>query len=34
MLKKAKKALFYIPQEVLFYFDLKLGNFFFFGLNG
>lgn len=34
MLKKKTKTLFFIPPEILFYFDLKLGNFYFFSLNG
>ena len=34
MLKKISKALFFIPPEIKFYFDLKLFNFFFFGLSG
>jgi hypothetical protein len=34
MLKKKNKTLFFIPPEILFYFDLKLGNFYFFSLNG
>lgn len=34
MLKKKNKTLFFIPPEILYYFDLKLSNFFFFGLNG
>ena len=34
MLKKKSKTLFFIPPEILFYLDLKLGNFYFFSLNG
>ena len=34
MLKKYNKSLFFIPPEIIFYLDLKLLNFFFFGISG
>lgn len=34
MLKKINKALFFIPPEIVFFFDSKTFNFFFFGVVG
>lgn len=34
MLKCTNKILFFIPSEIIFFLDLKLSNFFFFGASG